>query len=72
MPEITPVVYMKTLEWLLDKKTVTVVTMQRELKMGYPLAENIMDNLKLDGVISCMQNVAEKRVNHKKIRVVLK
>ena len=72
MPEITPGVYMKTLEWLLDKKTVTVVTMQRELKMGYPLAAKIMDNLKVDGVIYCMQNVAEKRVNHKNIRVVLK
>lgn len=42
--------------------------MQRELKMGYPLAANIMDNLKLDGFISCTQNIVEKRVNHKKIR----
>lgn len=70
--EITQSVYKKTLEWLLNKDTITLAIMQRELKMGYPLVANIMDRLKLDGVISCMQNVAEKRVNHKKIRVVLK
>ena len=70
--EITPSVYKKTLEWLLNKDTITLAMMQRELKMGYPLSANIMDGLKLDGVISCTQNVAEKRVNHKKIRSVLK
>lgn len=70
--EITPSVYRKTLRWLLDKKTITLAMMQRELKMGYPLSANIMDRIKLDGVISCTQNVAEKRVNHKKIRSVLK
>lgn len=46
--------------------------MQRELKMEYPLAANIIDRLKLDGFISCTQDMAENRVNHKKIRVVLK
>ncbi len=66
--EITPSVYRKTLEWLLDKKTITLVMLQREMKMSYPLAANIMDNLKLDGFISCTQNVAEKKVNHRKIR----
>ena len=70
--EITPSVYKKTLEWLLNKDTITLAIMQRELKMEYPLAANIIDRLKLDGVISCMQNVAEKRINHKKIRSVLK
>lgn len=70
--EITPNVYRKTLSWLLDKKTITLAMMQRELKMGYPLVANIMDWLKLDGFISCTQNVAEKRVNHKKIRSVSK
>lgn len=70
--EITPNVYRKTLRWLLDKKTITLAMMQRELKMGYPLVANIMDNLKLDGFISCTQNAVEKRVNHKKIRSVLK
>lgn len=70
--EITPSVYKKTLEWLLNKDTITLAMMQRELKIGYPLVANIMDRLKLDGVISCKQKVAEKRVNHKKIRVVLK
>lgn len=70
--EITPSVYRKTLSWLLGKKTITLAIMQRELKMGYPLAGNIMDNLKLDGFISCTKNVAEKKVNHKKIRRTLK
>ena len=68
VPEITPSVYEKVLRWLLDKKTITLAMMQRELKMGYPLAANIMDRLKLDGFISCTQNIVEKRVNHKKIR----
>ena len=72
VPEITPSVYRKTLRWLLDKKTITLAMMQRELKMGYPLAANIMDRLKLDGFISCTQNVVEKSVNHKKIRSALK
>ena len=70
--EITPNVYRKTLRWLLDKKTITLAMMQSELKMGYPLAANIMDRLKLDGFISCTQNVVEKKVNHRKIRSVLK
>lgn len=70
--EISPNVYRKTLSWLLDKKTITLAMMQRELKMGYPLVANIMDWLKLDGFISCTQNVAEKRVNHKKIKEMLK
>lgn len=68
VPEITPSVYRKALEWLLDKKTITLAMLQRELKMGYPLASNIMDRLKLDGFISCTQNVVEKKVNHKDIR----
>ena len=72
VPEITPSVYRKALEWLLDKKTITLVMLQRELKMGYPLASNILDRLKLDGFISCTQNVVEKSVNHKKIRSALK
>jgi DNA segregation ATPase FtsK/SpoIIIE-like protein len=68
IPEIKPSIYKKTLDWLLDKKTITIAMMQRELKMGYPLAANIMDRLKLDGFIFCTQNIVEKRVNHKKIR----
>lgn len=72
VPEITPNVYRKTLRWLLDKKTITLAMMQRELKMGYPLAANIMDRLKLDGFISCTQNVVEKRVKQKKVKEILK
>lgn len=72
VPEITPNVYRKTLRWLLDKKTITLAMMQRELKMGYPLAANIMDRLKLDGFISCTQNIMEKRVNQKKVKVMFK
>ena len=72
VPEITPSVYRKTLRWLLDKKTITLAMMQRELKMGYPLAANIMDRLKLDGFISCTQNVVEKRVKQKKVKEILK
>jgi hypothetical protein len=72
VPEITPSVYRKTLEWLFNKDTITLALMQRELKMSYPLAANIMDNLKLDEFISCTQNVVEKGVNHKKIRSALK
>ncbi|MBR2376370.1 MAG: 3'-5' exonuclease [Clostridia bacterium] len=72
VPEITPNVYRKTLCWLLDKKTITLAMMQRELKMEYPLAANIMDSLKLDGFISCTQNIMEKRVNQKKVKVMFK
>ncbi len=72
VPEISPSVYRKTLKWLLDKETITLVMLQREMKMGYPLAANIMDRLKLDGFISCTQSVAEKKVNHKKIRRTIK
>lgn len=72
VPEITPSVYRKTLDWLLEKKTITLVMLQRELKMGYVLAANVMDRLKLDGFISCTQNVVEKRVNHKKVRKTIK
>lgn len=72
IPEISPIVYTKALRWLLEKKTITLAMMQRELKISYPLAANIMDRLKLDDFISCTQNVAEKRVNQKKIRSVLK
>ena len=72
VPEITPNVYRKTLRWLLDKKAITLVMLQREQKMGYVLASNIMDRLKLDGVISCTQNVAEKRIKQKKVKEILK
>lgn len=72
VPEITPNVYRKTLRWLLDKKAITLAMMQRELKMGYPLAANIMDRLKLDGFISCTQNAVEKRVKQKKVKEILK
>ena len=72
VPEITPSVYRKTLDWLLEKKTITLVMLQRELKMGYVLAANVMDRLKLDGFISFTQNVVEKRVNHKKVRKTIK
>ena len=72
VPEITPSIYRKTLEWLLDKKTITLAMLQRELKLGYPLAANIMDRLKLDGVIFCTQNVVEKRVKQKKVKEILK
>lgn len=72
VPEITPNVYRKTLRWLLDKKIITLAMMQRELKMEYPLAANIMDSLKLDGFISCTQNIMEKRVNQKKVKVMFK
>lgn len=69
--KITPNVYRKTLEWLLNRNIITLAMMQRELKMDYPTAANIMDNLKLDGFISCMQNVVEKRINQKKVKEML-
>jgi len=72
LPEITPSVYRKTLEWLLEKKAITLTMMQLELKMGYILAANIMDSLKLDGFISCTQNIMEKRVNQKKVQEMFK
>lgn len=72
VPKILPIVYTKTLHWLLEKKTITLAMMQRELKMGYSLAANIMDRLKLDEFIFCTEIAAEKRVNHKKIRSVSK
>lgn len=72
VPKITPNVYRKTLRWLLDKKTITLAMMQRELKMEYPLAANIIDRLKLDGFISCTQDAVEKRVKQKKVKEILK
>ena len=57
VPEITPSVYRKTLEWLLNKDTITLVMLQREMKISYVLAANIMDRLKLDEFISCTKNV---------------
>lgn len=72
VPEITPSVYRKTLEWLLNKDTITLVMLQREMKMGYVLAANVIDRLKLDEFISCTQNIVEKKVNHKEIRRIIK
>ncbi len=48
--EITPSVYRKTLQWLLDKDTITLVMLQREMKMSYPLANSVLNTLILDGV----------------------
>ena len=70
--EITPSVYKKTLEWLLDKEAITLVMLQREMKMSYPLANSVLDTLILDGVITCQGPRIEKKVNHKKIRGALK
>ena len=70
--EITPSVYRKTLQWLLDKDTITLVILQREMKMSYPLANSVLDTLILDGVITCQGPRIEKKVNHKKIRGALK
>lgn len=72
VPEITPSVYRKTLEWLLNKDTITLVMLQREMKMSYPLANSVLDTLILDGVITCQGPRIEKKVNHKKIRGALK
>ena len=66
--EITPSVYRKTLQWLLDKDTITLVMLQREMKMSYPLASSVLDTLILDGVITCQGPRIEKKVNHNKIR----
>ena len=72
VPEITPSVYRKTLQWLLDKDAITFVMLQREMKMSYPLANSVLDTLILDGVITCQGPRIEKKVNHKKIRGALK
>lgn len=71
-PEITPRVYRKTLEWLLDKDAITLVMLQREMKMSYPLASSVLDTLILDGVITCQGPRMERKVNHNKIRRILK
>ena len=34
--EITPSIYRKTLDWLLDKEAITLVMLQREMKMNGP------------------------------------
>ena len=70
--EITPNVYRKTLQWLLDKDTITLVMLQREMKMSYPLASSALDTLILDGVITCQGPRIEKKVNHKKIKGMVK
>jgi DNA polymerase-3 subunit alpha (Gram-positive type) len=70
--EITPGVYRKTLQWLLSKDAITLVMLQREMKMSYPLANSVLDTLILDGVITCQGPRIEKKVNHKKIRGALK
>lgn len=70
--EITPSVYRKTLQWLLDKDTITLVMLQREMKMSYPLANSVLDTLILDGVIVCQGPRIEKKVNHKKIKGMFK
>ncbi len=70
--EITPSVYKKTLEWLLDKEAITLVMIQREMKMSYPLASLVLDTLILDGVITCQGPRIEKKVNHKKIQGIVK
>lgn len=69
--EITPSVYRKTLQWLLDKDTITLVMLQREMKMSYPLANSVLDTLILDGVITCQGPRIEKKVNHNKIRKMI-
>ena len=66
--EITPGVYRKTLQWLLSKDAITLVMLQREMKMSYPLANSVLDTLILDGVIICQGPRIEKKVNHNKIR----
>lgn len=70
--EITPSVYRKTLQWLLSKDAITLVMLQREMKMSYPLANLVLDTLILDGVITCQGPRIEKRVNHKKIKGIIK
>lgn len=70
--EITPNIYRKMLEWLLDKDAITLVMLQREMKMSYPLANSVLDTLILDGVITCQGPRVEKKINHKKIRSALK
>ena len=66
--EITPNIYRKTLDWLLDKDAITLVMLQREMKMSYPLASSVLDKFILDGVITCQGPRIEKKVNHNKIR----
>lgn len=68
VPEITPSIYKKTLEWLLSKDAITLVMLQREMKMSYPLASSVLDKFILDGVITCQGPRIEKKVNHNKIR----
>ena len=70
--EITPNIYRKTLEWLLSKDAITLVMLQREMKMSYPLASSVLDTLILDGVITCQGTRIEKKVNHKKIKGMVK
>ena len=70
--EITPSVYRKTLQWLLSKDAITLVMLQREMKMSYPLASSVLDTLILDGVITCQGPRIEKKVNHKKIKGMVK
>lgn len=72
VPEITPSVYLKTLEWLFNKDTITLVMLQREMKMSYPLASSVLDTFILDGVITCQGPRIEKKVNHKKIKGMVK
>lgn len=69
---ITPSIYRKTLDWLLDKEAITLVMLQREMKMSYPLASSVLDTLILDGVIICQGPRIEKKVNHKKIKGMVK
>ena len=70
--EITPSVYRKTLQWLLSKDAITLVILQREMEMSYPLASSVLDTLILDGVITCQGLRIEKKVNHKKIKGMVK
>ena len=70
--EITPSVYRKTLQWLLSKDAITLVMLQREMKMSYPLANSVLDTLILDGVITCQGPRIEKKVNHKKVKGMVK
>ena len=55
-------VYQSARELLEMRKKITLVELQRELKIGYPLASSIMDKLTLDGFLSCLKYGTKRKI----------
>lgn len=55
-------IYQSALKLLETRKKITLVELQRELKVGYALANSIIDKLTLDGRIACPKYGIERKI----------